>query len=220
MFKIGVANAVGNGATADEVMIKSLRSGSVVVDFYVATPAMFPVALGGGWDVAEVERQIASIDAAIAGGSLSVGTTVLSSAVESSCPAGTFVSKTVAGGSKVCQLCPTGHYSGTVNSASCTACAVGYAAGSRGMDACDICVAGTYAALEATPVCAKCLAGTYQPAAGAGGCLPCADFLLAKDGATACGRVPPIIYRVPPRGRLKPRACAPTVDCRTSLEAR
>ena len=191
LFKIGIATAVGNGATADEVMIKSLRSGSVVVDFYVATPAMFPVALGGGWDVAEVERQIASIDAAIAGGTLSVGATVLSSAVESSCPAGTFVAKTVAGGSMVCQLCPTGHYSGTVNSASCTACAVGYAAGSRGMTACNICVAGTYAALEATSVCAKCLVGTYQPAAGAGGCLPCADFFFsAKDGATACEACP------------------------------
>ena len=191
LFKEGVAAAVGNGATAADVVITDLRSGSVVVDFHVATQALFPVALGGGWDVAEVERQIASIDAAIGGGTLSVGATVLSSAVESDCPAGTYVSKTLAGGSKVCALCPTGHYSGAINSASCDECAVGYAAGSRGMTACDICVAGTYASAKATPVCAKCLAGTYQPAAGTGSCFPCADFFFSgEDGATTCVACP------------------------------
>ena len=98
-FTAGVAAAVGGGATADDVVVEDVRSGSVVVDFYVNTPALFPAPLGGTWDVAEVTRVIVALDAAIVGGTLNVGAgvTVLSTAVESTCPPGTRVISTLPG---------------------------------------------------------------------------------------------------------------------------
>ena len=192
-FTAGVAAAVGGGATADDVIVEDVRSGSVVVDFYVNTPALFPAPLGGTWDVAEVTRVIVALDAAIAGGTLNVGAgvAVLSAAVESTCPPGTRVISTLPGGAKTCEACPAGRFSAATNAETCEPCAVGYAAGSRGMTACEVCVAGTVASTTGTDVCAPCPAGTIQPLAGEGTCEPCEDFFFAAaDGSTACEPCP------------------------------
>ena len=192
-FTAGVAAAVGGGATADDVVVEDVRSGSVVVDFYVNTPALFPAPLGGTWDVAEVTRVIVALDAAIVGGTLNVGAgvTVLSTAVESTCPPGTRVISTLPGGAKTCEACPAGRFSAASDAATCEPCAVGYAAGSRGMTACEMCVAGTVASTTGTDVCAPCPAGTIQPLAGEMTCEPCEDFFFAAaDGSTACEPCP------------------------------
>ena len=192
-FTAGVAAAVGGGATADDVIVEDVRSGSVVVDFYVNTPALFPAPLGGTWDVAEATRVIVALDAAIAGGTLNVGAgvAVLSASVESTCPPGTRVISTLPGGAKTCEACPAGRFSAATNAETCEPCAVGYAAGSRGMTACEVCVAGTVASTTGTDVCAPCPAGTIQPLAGEGTCEPCEDFFFAAaDGSTACEPCP------------------------------
>jgi hypothetical protein len=165
-FSAGVAAAVCCNVSAADVVIVDIRSGSVVVDFYVKTPALYPVALGGGWNSSEIARVAAAVTAAIQNNTLAVGAPVLSTAVESSCPAGTFVSATLAGGARLCDVCGTGFFSSANNAPKCEPCPPGYAAGARGMASCDICGAGRVAPTPATDFCAPCVAGTVQPQVG------------------------------------------------------
>ena len=72
---------------------------------------------------------VTAISAAIQNSTLQVGVPVLSTTVESSCPAGTFVSDTMSGGARICGICNTGYFSDVNNAPQCTACRPGYAAG-------------------------------------------------------------------------------------------
>jgi hypothetical protein len=147
-FKTGVAAAAGGGAVAADVVVEAVRSGSVVVDFYVAVPnVLFPVSLGGAWDVQELSRVVETLNAAIAGGTLNVGAPVLSAALEAHCSPGSRVAAEIgAAGTLVCEICGVGTFSATRDAETCAPCAVGYAAGARGMTECEICAPGSVAA--------------------------------------------------------------------------
>ena len=189
-FKAGVAASAGGGSVAADVVITAVTSGSVILDFYVNNAALFPVALGGGWNTTELTRVTTAINAAITAGTLSVGATVLSAAVSSDCPAGTYVYSTT-GGTNVCELCATGTYSSVANAAMCTPCALGTAAASRGATSCAACLAGYVAAALGTDVCAACPAGTIQPATGQSACVDCDDyFFSAAAASTTCVACP------------------------------
>ena len=192
-FAAGVAAAAGGGAAAADVVVEAVRSGSAVVDFYVAVPGrLFPAALGGAWDVAEAARVAAALNAAIAGGTLAVGAPVLSAALESTCAPGSFVAATDAAGTRICEICGAGTFSGTENAEACSPCAAGAAAGARGMTSCDACAPGSVAAAAGTAACAPCAAGTVAAAAGSASCAACADFSFAEAaGSTACAPCPP-----------------------------
>lgn len=190
-FKMGVAAAVCCNVTAADVIVKSVRAGSVIVDFTVRTPALYPVSLGGGWNTTEIARIAAAVTAAITNDTLAVGVPVLSAAVNASCPAGTYVKETLPGGAKVCDICSTGHYTGVNNAPKCVPCEPGYAAGNRGMTACDICGAGHVAPDAATDFCTPCAAGTVQALPGQTSCEPCSDFFFADTpGLPACSPCP------------------------------
>ena len=166
LFAAGVATAVGGGATTADVVVEDVRSGSVVVDFYVNVPGrLYPVALGGAWDVEEATRVVSTLNAAITTGSLAtaIGATVLSNALESTCSPGSRIAATTAEGTKVCEICGVGTFSSDADATTCVPCAVGTAAGARGMTSCDTCAAGTVAQVEGTAVCAACVPGTIAP---------------------------------------------------------
>lgn len=193
-FKTGVAAAAGGGAVAADVVVEAVRSGSVVVDFYVAVPnVLFPVSLGGAWDVQELSRVVETLNAAIAGGTLNVGAPVLSAALEAHCSPGSRVAAEIgAAGTLVCEICGVGTFSATRDAETCAPCAVGYAAGARGMTECEICAPGSVAAAAGTAVCEQCAAGTVAPAAGSASCAACDDFFFAADaGSTQCEACPP-----------------------------
>ena len=193
-FKTGVAAAAGGGAVAADVVVEAVRSGSVLVDFYVAVPGvLFPTALGGAWDVQEHSRVVETLNAAIAGGTLNVGAPVLSAALEAHCSPGSRVAAEIgAAGTRVCEICGIGTFSATRDAETCAPCAVGYAAGARGMTECEICAPGSVAAAAGTAVCKRCAAGTVAPAAGSATCAACDDFFFAADaGSTACEACPP-----------------------------
>ena len=191
-FAAGVAAAAGGGAAAADVVVEGVRSGSVLVDFHVAVPGrLFPAALGGAWDVGEAARVAATLNAAIAGGTLDVGAPVLSAALEATCAPGSRVASVDAAGTRICEICGVGTFSATEDAETCAPCAVGYAAGARGMTSCDVCAPGSTAAAAGTAVCAPCVAGTVAPAAGSAACAACDDFFFAAAaGSTACAPCP------------------------------
>ena len=194
LFAAGVATAVGGGATTADVVVEDIRSGSVVVDFYVNVPGrLYPVALGGAWDVEEATRVVSTLNAAITTGSLAtaIGATVLSNALESTCSPGSRIAATTAEGTKVCEICGVGTFSSDADATTCVPCAVGTAAGARGMTSCDTCAAGTVAQVEGTAVCAACVPGTIAPDEGSAVCDACDEFFFAAtSGSTVCEPCP------------------------------
>ena len=201
LFKTAVADAV-SGAEAADVVVEAvtatsrkrrslLQASGVAVDFYVDTPDLYPVALGGAWNVTETARVTSELNAAIGDpvSSLSAGFTVLSTAIETECPPGTAVVSV--GGVSTCETCATGTFSAETDANACTPCAVGSAAKSRGMSSCEICAAGSAAPSAGMANCAKCAPGTIQPDRGQGSCSPCDDFFFAAlEGSTACEPCP------------------------------
>lgn len=189
-FKTGIASALSDGTTANDVEILGIKQGSVIVVFTINSLAMLPTSYGGDWNQTYLSQAVTKISDAVTASTLNVGAVPLS-LPSVDCAAGSYVSSSASAAVRECSLCNPGSYSTTTNAAQCLTCGAGTATGFRGSTGCPTCVPGTVAPLTGALECALCPRGTIQPASGMTSCVQCQDnFFAGSFGSVACVACP------------------------------
>tara|TARA_B100000073_G_scaffold104638_1_gene83832 strand:+ start:264 stop:3971 length:3708 start_codon:yes stop_codon:yes gene_type:complete len=185
-FQAGIAAALADGTTADDIEIVGVRQGSVIVTFKIISTAMLPPTYGGAWNQTYLTTATTRLSSAISANTLNVGATVLGS-LSLDCAPGSYVSSAPSAAVQVCALCDVGTYSVGKNAQSCASCAVGTASPYRGTSFCDACAPGSVAPALGSNECALCPRGTIQPATGMPSCAQCEDnFFASSFGSIEC----------------------------------
>jgi len=184
-FKAGIAASIGDGTTADDIDVIGITQGSVIVAFWVTTPAMQPASYGGVWNQTYLTMTLDKLSAAVTANTLSVGATILNPPAIN-CAPGSYVSAP-----SVCALCATGSYSAEYNAVACTPCARGSEAPVTGTTFCSPCAAGSVAQTTGVSSCSSCPRGMKQPLTGQFECISCDDnFFASSFGSVACTACP------------------------------
>ena len=185
-FKAGVAAALNDGTTTDDIEIVGVRQGSVIVTFKIISTAMLPPTFGGDWNQTYLMTATARLSSAISANTLSVGAPVLGT-LSVECAPGSYVSSAPSAAVRECALCDIGTYSVGTNAQSCAPCAVGTASPFRGASFCEACVPGSVAPALGSNACALCPRGTIQPSTGMTSCAQCEDnFFASAFGSIEC----------------------------------
>ncbi|QDZ17493.1 hypothetical protein A3770_01p00110 [Chloropicon primus] len=86
-----------------------------------------------------------------------------------------------------CEVCPSGYFSGKINSTFCEPCRAGYFSGSPGRGICESCKPGYYSMDYANEKCDPCLRGLYMPKPGGKECFECPkNATTSARGSMSC----------------------------------
>ena len=102
-FQAGIAAALADGTTADDIEIVGVRQGSVIVTFKIISTAMLPPTYGGAWNQTHLTTATTRLSSAISANTLNVGATVLGS-LSLDCAPGSYVSSAPSAAVRVCAL--------------------------------------------------------------------------------------------------------------------